>query len=665
MKKILLLLVAMLATVNGWAVNYITDVMVIGGSKSEVNSLKTTYTGQGWVFIDQDLNDGCGSSSDYIYLLYKLNSDGNQNATFITDFVISTDNGTAPDSLYVGNRKYYLVAYDGSTYFQNSKGDLNSHCGSSSDYIHLYYSKEYSDNGDDYRTVKSISFNDTQSGGVPTTYGTTGYDLNSGAGGDYIYMHVDKSQGWTISKNEDGTECTITGFDSPKAALSSIIIPVSIDGAKVKNFSGSVFNGFTNLESMYFFRVGSVEQMPSVAGCSKFKHVNTILGVEISNDYLPTSMKSIAENAFSGTAIETIKLNQITNVGAHAFDGCGKLSSVTFGKSGVQIGYNAFANIHSECVISYPGLISDWSPEMYMYSPQMVITNNANWWCGWCGGTYLGSHNHLYWTLDQRHLKIDCATTSNWDSYPSEQTIITSNWNKNKVDTITLNHVYSLANYGFYDYDNLFIVDVKPGLKSIGGYAFYSCQKIRRVYLASSVTSIGTYAFEACDMLTDIYFDGNDAQWNAVEKGNYWKPDGTTAHWHCIVTFNANGHGTAPAAQNIQWSNWNKATEPAAPTADGYNFKGWYTEVGCTNQWDFYNVVPGDMTLYAKWEAVSVSVPGDVDGDGTVTAGDITALYNYLLNNNSSSIVNGDQDGDGNITAGDVTAVYNILLGNN
>ena len=67
MKKILLLLVAMLATVNGWAVNYITDVMVIGGSKSEVNSLKTTYTGQGWVFIDQDLNDGCGSSSDYIY----------------------------------------------------------------------------------------------------------------------------------------------------------------------------------------------------------------------------------------------------------------------------------------------------------------------------------------------------------------------------------------------------------------------------------------------------------------------------------------------------------------------------------------------------------------------------------------------------------------------
>jgi hypothetical protein len=57
------------------------------------------------------------------------------------------------------------------------------------------------------------------------------------------------------------------------------------------------------------------------------------------------------------------------------------------------------------------------------------------------------------------------------------------------------------------------------------------------------------------------------------------------------------------------------------------------------------------------------AVPGDVDGDGTVTAGDITALYNYLLNSDMTGIVNGDVDGDGTITAGDVTMVYNILLG--
>ena len=42
----------------------------------------------------------------------------------------------------------------------------------------------------------------------------------------------------------------------------------------------------------------------------------------------------------------------------------------------------------------------------------------------------------------------------------------------------------------------------------------------------------------------------------------------------------------------------------------------------------------------------------------------MTALYNYLLDGDSSAIENGDQDGDGKITAGDITVIYNILLGN-
>lgn len=70
-----------------------------------------------------------------------------------------------------------------------------------------------------------------------------------------------------------------------------------------------------------------------------------------------------------------------------------------------------------------------------------------------------------------------------------------------------------------------------------------------------------------------------------------------------------------------------------------------------------------DLTII-QGEEPADTVAGDVDGDGVCTAGDITALYNYLLNSDSSAIVNGDQDGDGSITAGDITFVYNILLGN-
>lgn len=66
----------------------------------------------------------------------------------------------------------------------------------------------------------------------------------------------------------------------------------------------------------------------------------------------------------------------------------------------------------------------------------------------------------------------------------------------------------------------------------------------------------------------------------------------------------------------------------------------------------------------AKFEAPVVVVPGDVNGDGQVTASDITSLYSIILNNDWSYAVNADQNGDGEITAADITAVYNVLLGN-
>ena len=67
----------------------------------------------------------------------------------------------------------------------------------------------------------------------------------------------------------------------------------------------------------------------------------------------------------------------------------------------------------------------------------------------------------------------------------------------------------------------------------------------------------------------------------------------------------------------------------------------------------------------SQWVEIPVSaIAGDVNGDGHLSSVDITALYNYLLNGDSSSLVNGDQDGDGHITSGDVTVVYNIMLGN-
>ena len=63
-------------------------------------------------------------------------------------------------------------------------------------------------------------------------------------------------------------------------------------------------------------------------------------------------------------------------------------------------------------------------------------------------------------------------------------------------------------------------------------------------------------------------------------------------------------------------------------------------------------------------DPITPDVPGDVNGDGEVTSFDITALYNFLLNDDMSNIVKGDQNGDGEITSADVTKVYDYLLSN-
>ena len=88
-----------------------------------------------------------------------------------------------------------------------------------------------------------------------------------------------------------------------------------------------------------------------------------------------------------------------------------------------------------------------------------------------------------------------------------------------------------------------------------------------------------------------------------------WTEEGTTpTPTTYTVTFDANGHGTAPAAQTVEHGK--TATKPANPTASGWTFKGWYTEAACTNAFDFSTAITGNITLYAKWTQNSGGTSG-------------------------------------------------------
>lgn len=95
------------------------------------------------------------------------------------------------------------------------------------------------------------------------------------------------------------------------------------------------------------------------------------------------------------------------------------------------------------------------------------------------------------------------------------------------------------------------------------------------------------------------------------------------------VTFNANGHGTAPGAQSV--NKGEKANEPTALTDAEYDFGGWYKDAACSDgqEYDFAaETVTADITLYAKWtkkqttptEEKTYTVTFAMQGHGTQVA---------------------------------------------
>lgn len=76
------------------------------------------------------------------------------------------------------------------------------------------------------------------------------------------------------------------------------------------------------------------------------------------------------------------------------------------------------------------------------------------------------------------------------------------------------------------------------------------------------------------------------------------------------VSYNYNGHGTNSSEQVSKYSSQTLSTD--VPTAEGFVFRGWYTDAELTTEAPATFVASADVTFYAKWDAA------------------VTLTYNYL-----------------------------------
>ncbi|MBQ0153422.1 MAG: InlB B-repeat-containing protein [Bacteroidales bacterium] len=197
-----------------------------------------------------------------------------------------------------------------------------------------------------------------------------------------------------------------------------------------------------------------------------------------------------------------------------------------------------------------------------------------------------------------------------------------------------------------------------------------------------SLTKGSTYEFKVkhCQTeISDVYY-GCDATITATEDnynfydwqnknckitpsvtGDYifeWKSGNICAiYFPSTVTFDANGHGTAPASQVIIYNG--TVTEPTAPMVTGYTFGGWYKERGCTNAWNFAtDKVTSNKTLYAKWTENTYSVTAaagtgcaSVSPTGAQTVGQITGKQFVATGTTGYHFVNWTSSNGGTFTS--------------
>ena len=233
----------------------------------------------------------------------------------------------------------------------------------------------------------------------------------------------------------------------------------------------------------------------------------------------------------------------------------------------------------------------------------------------------------------ERYAFIDCTKLSSLTTWNQDTSI------PNGITTIAEQTFDSCTSLGNFTFPNT--------ITSIESGAFSLCTSLSNVTLPKDLVQVQDGAFHGANLETidwpvsltivgdsafqneidytsnppsikvsikTITYHGTQAQWDEMKNDRNFATtnfqlvakdvDLRCAH---TVTFNANGHGTDPDNQVVdkQVVQYNDtAIKPRKdPTADGFTFKGWYTESEGGTEFHFENSpITEDKTLYAHWE---------------------------------------------------------------
>ena len=196
--------------------------------------------------------------------------------------------------------------------------------------------------------------------------------------------------------------------------------------------------------------------------------------------------------------------------------------------------------------------------------------------------------------------------------------------------------IESIGDGAFLECPELDEVELPASIISIGTAAFLGCAKWETVKLGNSVVSIGENAFALCTnlksvtipssvqtigenafhfglggenkQLVELHYTGTQEQWDKLAKENdfknknplLYKPENFDCA-HTVSFYCGNqAEGTSKVEPKVvQYEK--TVNQPDDPTADGYEFEGWYAQENDSELFDFTQPIKEDVTVYAHW----------------------------------------------------------------
>jgi hypothetical protein len=505
----------------------------------------------------------------------------------------------------------------------------------------------------------------------------TGY---TGAGGDLIIPDV--LGGLTVTSIYGYgvfLEGLYDGAFYGNTSITSVTIPESITSIGVCAFWGC--NALTTINF-------NAKKCTSLGVLRHGVFYNAFEGYNISTINFGDSVETIPEYAFSGTGVTEITIPEsVTSIGNSAFEDCLSLKTVNF--NAVNCSYMG-SELHS--VFARCGSVKT------LNIGDNVQTIPSNAFSG-CFGvlslnipdsvTYIGALAFAGITLTSLTIPENVVSIG-WAAFSGKIDVL--NFNAKNCSTSGLSafeatniqqiifgsSVQNIPAWAFYEQSQLKSVTIPANIENTGSYSFYGCIALERVtvqngllsieqsfsgcsglkiiIIPESVTSIDDYTFDGCGQLTIYCFENSYAHNYALNNSIDFElisimpkaegPGCTIDYQGMFINKLPSGITSLDGFLDIA----DGCTLSYTPTANGF---GTGSSV---------NVIKNGVTV----ESFQIVIPGDISGNGKITALDALMLLQISAGSislNQAQQLACDVNGDAVISAVDALRVLQFASG--